>query len=328
MINSEIRWGIIGCGDVTEKKSGPAYQKTDGFSIVAAMRRDGAKAKDYAQRHGIPKWYDDADALISDPDVDAVYIATPPDTHSFYALKTAATGKPCCIEKPMAPAYVDCLTICEAFEKKNLPLFVAYYRRSLPRFLTVKQWIEDGKIGEVQRIHWKLTRTPSEVDLSRQYNWRTDAKIARGGYFDDLASHGLDLFIFLLGTISEVEGKASNRYGFYDAFDVITAEWKHGTIGGTGEWDFGAKKREDEVVIKGSTGKITFSVFGEVPLVLENDNDTRELFIEHPENVQLFHVENMREHLAGNAIHPSTGRTAAETTRVMDIILGKSVSAV
>ena len=100
-----IRWGIIGCGNVTEVKSGPAYQKTEGFTIEAVMRRDAAKAADYAKRHGIAKHYSNADDLINDPEIDAIYIATPPDTHKYYGLKVAASGKPCCIEKPLAPNY-------------------------------------------------------------------------------------------------------------------------------------------------------------------------------------------------------------------------------
>ena len=114
-----IRWGIIGCGAVTEVKSGPAYQKTEGFTIEAVMRRDADKAADYAKRHGINKYYTDADALINDPEIDAIYIATPPDTHKYYGLKVAEAGKPCCIEKPLAPNYQDCLAIQEAFEKKT-----------------------------------------------------------------------------------------------------------------------------------------------------------------------------------------------------------------
>ena len=89
-----IRWGIIGCGNVTEIKSGPAYQKTEGFTIGAVMRRDEEKAADYAKRHGIAKYYTDADALINDPEIDAVYIATPPDVQKHYSLKVAEAGKP------------------------------------------------------------------------------------------------------------------------------------------------------------------------------------------------------------------------------------------
>lgn len=318
-----IRWGIIGCGDVTELKSGPAYQKTEGFTIVAVMRRDASKVADYAKRHGIKKYYTDADELINDPEVDAVYIATPPDSHKLYGLKVAQAGKICCIEKPLAPNYQDCLNITEAFSEKNIPLFVAYYRRSLPRFEQIKKWLDANEIGEVRHIRWNLNKTTSATDLSRKYNWRTDSKIATGGYFDDLASHGLDLFVHYFGNIKEVSGISTNQQGLYTAKDAVVANWLHESgITGSGSWNFGCFEREDIVEIYGSKGKITFAVFDNEPIILKTNNSEKTLMIHHPENIQLHHVENMREHLLGNLKHPSNGFTASHTAWVMDQILG------
>ncbi|RAV30491.1 Gfo/Idh/MocA family protein [Sinomicrobium soli] len=318
-----VRWGIIGCGNVTEKKSGPAYQKTAGFEVAAVMRRDQDKARDYAKRHGIRKYYTDADALIRDEEIDAVYIATPPDTHKYYALKTAQAGKPCCIEKPMAPSYADCLDIQQAFENAGIPLFVAYYRRSLPRFTQVKDWLHSDQIGTVRHISWHLAKPATSRDLSGEYNWRTDPEIAPGGYFDDLASHGLDLFTFLLGEVRDVYGISVNQQGLYGAKDAMTACWLHDSgITGSGSWNFGSHSREDRVEIFGSRGKITFSVFEEAPVVLAREEDTRECFINNPENIQLYHVQNIKKHLDGKGIHPSTGTTAMHTAWIMDKILG------
>ncbi|MUH34218.1 gfo/Idh/MocA family oxidoreductase [Zobellia amurskyensis] len=319
----QIRWGILGCGNVTEVKSGPAYQKTEGFEVVAVMRRDAAKAADYAKRHGVSKHYSDADALINDTDVDAVYIATPPDSHKLYALKVAAAGKPCCVEKPMAPSYADSLEIQQAFAKKNLPLFVAYYRRSLPRFLKVKEWLDANEIGQVRHIHWFLGKPPNNIDLSGDYNWRTDAKVAPAGYFDDLASHGLDLFAYLLGDFKSVSGTAVNQQGLYSAKDAITGHWLHENgITGSGTWNFGTQVREDLVEIHGSQGKISFSIFEEANVILTNEESEEKLFIDHPKHVQQFHVENLRDDLLGQQNHPSTGKTALHTSWVMDSILG------
>lgn len=318
-----IRWGILGCGDVTEVKSGPAYQKTEGFKIEAVMRRDAEKAADYAKRHNIGKYYSDADALINDPEIDAIYIATPPDTHHFYGLKVASAGKICCIEKPLAPSYKESLEIHEAFKTKNIPLFTAYYRRTLPRFEQIKTWLDTNKIGAVRSIRWNLTKSASAQDLSGEYNWRTDAKVAPGGYFDDLASHGLDLFTFLLGDIKDVSGYSLNQQGLYSAKDAITACWLHESgVTGNGNWNFGSSKREDIVEIAGSKGKINFSIFENDAIILSNEEGETELFIEHPENVQLHHVERIREHLLGNSQHPSSDSSAVQTSWVMDKILG------
>lgn len=320
----KLRWGIVGCGNVTEIKSGPAYQLTEGFELHSVMRRDIEKLKDYAQRHNVPKYTTAADELINDPEIDAVYIATPPDSHMEYALKVAKAGKPCVIEKPLAPSYKDCQIITNAFKEIELPLFVAYYRRSLPRFNQVKEWLDTGKIGTIRHITWQFSKPANEMDLSKKYNWRTNASIARGGYFDDLASHGLDLFSMLLGEVKEAKGIATNQQGLYTAKDSITASWIYvNGVTGTGHWNFGSHVREDVVSIYGSEGKITFSVFGEVPLVLETKDNREEIFIENPPNIQLYHAKNIKKELIdGNFKHPSTGESATHTAWVMDKILG------
>ncbi len=324
-ISKIIRWGIIGCGNVTEVKSGPAFQKTEGFEIVAVMRRDAEKAADYAKRHGIKKYYSNADDLINDPEVDAVYIATPPDSHKFYGLKVALAGKPCCIEKPLAPNYEDSLAIHKAFLDKNLPLFVAYYRRSLPRFEKIKSWIDEKSIGEIRHINWHFMRPPSKVDVSGEYNWRTDAAVASAGYFDDLASHGLDLFVHLLGEISNASGMNLNQQNLYSAKDAVAATWLHKSgITGTGSWNFGCQFLEDTATIYGSKGKITFSIFEENSIVLETEKGKTALFIAYSENVQLFHVNKMQEYLAGNSSHPSLGLSAVHTNWVMEQIMGEN----
>ncbi len=321
---SEIRWGIIGCGDVTEVKSGPAYKQTKGFQLNAVMRRDFEKLKDYAKRHEIGKYYTDADQLINDDEIDAVYIATPPDTHLQYALKVAAVGKICCIEKPLAPTYKESAAIYEAFKQNNVPLFTAYYRRSLPRFLQVKKWLTNNQIGTIRHVNLNLCKAPSELDLSQAYNWRTDPKVAPGGYFDDLASHGLDLITFYLGNIETVFGISINQQNLYQSKDAIVACWQHESgATGVGNWNFGGNRTEDRVEIIGSTGTIQFSVFEENPLFLKSTALNQEIFIENPKAVQLPHVENMKRQLfEENFTHPSNGATATHTSWVMDRILG------
>ncbi|GAB3518411.1 Gfo/Idh/MocA family protein [Photobacterium alginatilyticum] len=319
-----IRWGIIGCGNVTEVKSGPAYQQAEGFELVAVMRRDEAKARDYAARHGVKKYYTDADQLIADDEVDAVYIATPPDSHRYYAQKVAAAGKPCCIEKPLALSHEDCQAIVAAFEQQQLPLFVAYYRRSLPRFQQVKAWLEAGKIGDIRHVSWHLSKPANPLDLSGDYNWRTDATIAAGGYFDDLASHGLDLLIYLLGEVQHASGFAVNQQGLYSANDAVTGCWVHQNgITGSGSWNFGSAKREDRVEIIGSQGKIMFSVFDEAPVCLANQDGEQSRFIDNPKHIQQYHVAAIDRDLREQRCHPSTGKTATHTSWVMEQILGR-----
>lgn len=318
-----IRWGIIGCGAVTEVKSGPPYQNIKDFKLVAVMRRDAEKAQDYAKRHQVTKFFTNADDLILDDEVDAVYIATPPDSHKEYALKVAKAGKICCVEKPLSPSYADSLVIYNTFKEKELPLFVAYYRRSLPRFLKVKEWVINKEIGEVRHIRWHLSKPTNDFDSSGKPNWRTDATVAPGGYFDDLASHGLDLFAYLLGDINKAMGISTNQQGLYTAKDAITSCWIHKNgITGEGSWNFGTHTREDKVEILGSKGKIEFSVFKEEDIILSNANGIKSVFVENPKHVQQYHVENIRKHLLEEGKHPSMGKSALHTSWIMDSILG------
>ncbi|SDO15999.1 Predicted dehydrogenase [Rhodoferax sp. OV413] len=317
-----LAWGIIGCGAVTERKSGPAFNKVAGSRLVAVMRRNAALAQSYAERHGVPRWTSDADALIHDPEVNAIYIATPPDSHHFYALKVAVAGKICCVEKPMAPSHRECLEMVAAFEAAGLPLFVSYYRRSLPRFAQVKQWLDQGAIGAVRHVHWSFSRKPNTADLAHTANWRTDPKVAGGGYFEDLASHGLDLMGHLLGDICQAKGIASNQQGLYAAADAVSGVWQFASgATGSGYWNFGAAGALDEMLIHGSQGQIKFSVFGEQPVQLQTADGTQSLEIAHPENIQFFHIENMQKHINGQVLHPSTGQTAQRATWVMEQIL-------
>ena len=219
--------------------------------------------------------------------------------------------------------YKACVTIRDAFRARQLPLFVAYYRRSLPRFERVKSWLESGAIGQPRSVSWHLAKPASDLDRSGAPNWRTDAAVAPGGYFDDLASHGLDLIIYLLGDVETAAGVSANQQGFYTAKDAVSGSWLHKSgVTGSGSWTFGARERRDRVDILGSEGQITFSVFDEVPLILQGRLD-EEVFVKNPTPIQLHHVSNMQRQLAGKSQHPSTGDTATHTAWVMAKILGQ-----
>lgn len=315
---------MVGCGAVTEVKSGPAFQRAAGCALVAVASRRAQAARDYALRHGVPRVFDDIDALIECTDVDAVYIATPPSSHLELALRVAAAGKPCCVEKPMALDHAQCLRMIAAFEAKGLPLFMSYYRRSLPRFAQVGTWLAGGLIGEVLDVRWHLVKPPSPRDLDGQPNWRTDPDESPGGYFSDLASHGLDLLQHLLGDIEDAVGFASHQQGLYRAEDAVSACWRFaGGALGSGSWNFGGDRRCDEVMIAGARGTIRFSVFDEAPVVLSVGGTERAVMIANPPNIQLHHVENMVRNLADGVPHPSPGTEAAKTSRLIDRILGR-----
>ena len=316
-----IRWGIIGCGKVTELKSGPALQRADGSALVAVMRRNGELAADYAKRHQVDRWYDNAEALINDPGVDAVYIATPPSSHKDYTLAVAAAGKPVYVEKPMALNFAECQEMIAACEEKAVPLFVAYYRRALPRFAKVKTLLDSGAIGAVRFAVVTYYRKPSDGDLSGVENWRVNPRVAGGGYFYDLASHSIDLLQHLLGEAKAACGYASNQSKMYEAEDIVSGAFM--TENGVHIsllWGFNAHDHLDRIEIVGSTGTLSFSTFAENPIVLNNQDGTQSFIIETPPHIQQPLIQTIVDELRGRGQCPSTGRTAAKTNRVMEQI--------
>jgi predicted dehydrogenase len=321
-----IKWGIIGCGNVTEVKSGPAFNKVKDSSLVAVMRRDAALAEDYAKRHNVPKFYSDAGKLINDPDINAVYIATPPGSHTEYAIKTIKAGKPVYIEKPMAVNFEECSKINATAQKYNVPVFVAYYRRALPGFLKVKELINNGAIGKVRFVQVQLFKAASEDEKNGKLSWRVNPETSGGGHFFDLASHQLDYLDFLFGSIQKVRSFALNQAGLYKPEDYISAEFLFpDNIAGTGIWSFSAAKsaERDTIEIIGNEGVIKFSTFSFEPIVLTNNSGKREFINERPEHVQYFLIDQVVQALSGKGSAVSTGITGARTSKVMDEIVGE-----
>jgi len=319
---NQVRWGIIGCGDVTEVKSGPALQQADGSALVMVMRRTGALAEDYARRHGVPRWTDDADALIHDPAVSAIYIATPPDTHCAYTLRAAEAGKPVYVEKPMARTYAECQTMIDACRAAEVPLFVAYYRRALPRFLKIKDLIDSGAIGEVRAVSMRLFRRqqPDPAALP----WRFRPEIAGGGLFVDLGAHMIDFLLYALGPVAAVHGAAGNQAGWYPAEDIVSASLTFASgVQGTGLWWFSSPHDVDRTEILGTGGTIEYACFGTDPVILRRAGGEERFAIDHPPHIQQPLIQTVVDTLRGSGACPSTGETAAETNRIIDQLLAE-----
>lgn len=312
-----VRWGIIGCGDVTEIKSGPGFQKADGSALVAVMRRDRAKAEDYARRHNVPRVHATAEELINDPDVDAVYIATPPSTHCALALEVAAAGKPCLVEKPMAMDYTECVRMVEAFKRAGCPLWVAFYRRALPRFVKVRELLRDGAIGKLTSIHVTVT-DPVATGVAAKA-WRFNRDISGAGLFLDLASHYFDIIDFLCGRITSAAGFALNTGGTYDAEDVTAAAFQigDGTVG-TGIWNFNAPESSDSIVFIGSEGEIVTAVRADEDVVVTRGGNRNVYRFRNPPHVHQALIQTIVDELRGKGRCESPGETGARSSWVMD----------
>lgn len=325
----QVNWGIIGCGNVTEKKSGPAFNKIEGSKLVAVMRRNASKAEDYARRHGVPKFYSNASLLINDVDVNAVYIATPPDTHAQYAIEAMKAGKAVYVEKPMARTIAECEEMIRVSEETGQPLFVAYYRRRLPSFLKIKELIDNKEIGDVKYLHVQLHHPlkPEEVDPEKEPEWRVLPEISGGGHFHDMAAHQFDYLEYLLGPIKEAKGFSLNQAGRYPADDIVTATFLFESgIAGTGSWCFSVPEnlKTDITTIVGSEGRITFSFFEHQNIcVKKSDGSIQNYTLPHPENIQQPLIQTIVDQLLGKGVSPSTGKTGLRSTMVMEWITSK-----
>ena len=320
-----INWGIIGCGDVTELKSGPAFNKIEHSKLVAVMRRSEAKAADYARRHGVPKWYSDADLLISDPDVNAIYVATPPDTHASYAIKAMKAGKPVYVEKPMARNHQECLEMIRVSEETGMPLLVAYYRRTLPAFLKVRELVEKGTIGVPLTVNIRLYKAYGLKDqYPEKQDWHVNPAIGGAGHFYDLASHQFDYLDFLFGPVTDVFGIAKNLAGYYSAEDTVAATFTFGSgVAGTGSWCFvvSPEAEEDIIELTGTKGTISFSCFQFSDVQLVTAEKTSSFNFQNPENISGLLIRQVVEALQGKGNCVSTGYSAARTNWVMEEII-------
>lgn len=324
----EIGWGFIGCGEVTEKKSGPAFNEVPGSHVVAVMSRNAEKAESYAKRHNIKKWYTDPLELINDPEINAIYIATPPSSHATFAIMAMKAGKPVYIEKPLAASYEDCARINRISELTGVPCFVAYYRRYLPYFQKVKQIIQSGAIGTPANVQIRFSVPPRYLDYKSNGSlpWRLQPDIAGGGYFYDLAPHQLDLIQDIFGVITRAHGYCSNMAKLYKAEDTISAcfYFENG-LPGSGSWCFVGHQsaKEDRIEVIGEKGMLSFSVYNYSPIQLVTSEGRSSIVVPNPPYVQLPIIRSVIEHLQGIGICECTSVSATPVNWVMDRILGK-----
>jgi predicted dehydrogenase len=330
-----VRWGIIGCGDVCEVKSGPAFYKVPGSELRIVMRRDAERAADFARRHGVPRSTSDADEVIESPDVDIVYVATPPGEHEQYALRVARANKPCYVEKPMARSAAECRRMREAFDRVGQKLFVAYYRRALPRFLEVQRRLADGTLGHllaVSHVYQGRAAVFPAANLpaanlpaaNSPAGWREHVPASGGGLFLDLGSHVVDILDFLLGALQEVQGHAARlsvpraeRARSAEDTVVMSFRTASGALG-TLRHQFHTAASVDRLEFVGTCGTLALSVFGREPIELIT-GETRELIdVDQPAHVHQPLVQTIVDELEGRGQCPSTGESAERASAALD----------
>ncbi len=316
MVDDSVIWGIIGCGDVAEVKSGPAFQKCNNSKLLAVMRRNASLAEDFAKRHNVPFWYSDANKILANPDINAVYIATPPSTHLEYALKALAAGKNVYIEKPMVLSNAEAIQLEEAVSNSNQKLVVAHYRRYLPMYSKVKELIVSGAIGDIKFVDLRFLQP---YNFNDKATWRLDKEVSGGGYFHDIAPHQIDLMYYFFGTYKSATGLAVNQSKINNVDDTVNGliDFDNG-IQFRGMWSFAIPEylEEDRCTIYGEDGTIQIS-FYEDKLVLNSNKINRTFEFKNPENIQKPMIQETVNYFLGKRSNPCPVEDGKLVTELM-----------
>lgn len=313
-----IRWGIAGVGNVVLTKSGPAFRTTRYAVLQAIMRRDADSARQSAEVLGAAAWCMTIEDLAASPEIDAVYIATPPGLHAEQALVCLKHRKPVYLEKPAARNWPEAVAIVEAFRAEGVPLFIAHYRRALPKFRTLKTLIDEGAIGRVREVDFRLTRTPGG-DAGQ--GWLFDPPLSGGGKFVDIAPHTIDILIHLFGRFTEVNGSASGRIpGPLEEVVSMSFRSESGVIG-SASFNLIAPTKGDTARVYGEAGEIVFSMHGTDGITITTPTGTRHIPEDPPAFIQAPMIQAVTDALLGRPAPICTGEDSLETYRVIDAVL-------
>ena len=205
----KLGWGIIGCGDITDKRGAPAINAQPDSRLIAFQSRTPSQAETFARKHAAERWTASREALLRDPEIDAVYIATEHHRHCEDVLAAAEAGKHVLCEKPMANTVADCRRMVDACRANGVALQAAYYRRYYPKVLRMRELLLSGAIGTpvTASMHLASRVEPAQLTLREgpgPHGWRLRPEVSGGGALVDTGSHRLDLLCFLLGEPSQV----------------------------------------------------------------------------------------------------------------------------
>ncbi len=340
--NRNIRWGIVGLGDVCQKKSGPAFYKCRGSELVAVMRRTPGKANEFAAKvpGGKCTGYENLDDFLSHPELDAVYVSTRPGTHLEICEKVAKAGKACYVEKPVGRCREESEKIANLFADAGLPLYTAYISRAYDRTQAIRTLISNGAVGdEITNVSYKLIGSGGARDMDGELPWRLDAKDSGGGLIMDVGCHVLDRIDYLCGPLIDVKGSGTNKHQPnvpVEDFVQLTAKigkcaWaaipnKEGAYV-TCSWDFASTEAPcDEFKIIGPKGSLKMAAMSPSAPIEVYDSYGKlleKLNFEMPEHTAQALIQAVTDDLRGVGKQDflSFGDNAIRTSEVLDTVL-------
>jgi predicted dehydrogenase len=322
-----IKWGIIGVGDVCEVKSGPGFQKAPNSELISVMRRDDKKAIDFAKRHGVPKWSGNADEVLNDPDIDAIYIATPPANHLEYTQRALAAGKHIYVEKPMARNSHEAHQLFKAAEASDKKVCVAHYRRKLPLFMRINEILKSGDLGQARHVSLQTIQPKQDplIASSEEY-WRVQPDISGGGIFHDLAPHQLDLLLQYFGTPEVIQGFSLKRSPDGTCDDCVSGQMRFkNDVLFQGHWDFAPADGtiRDTCKITCELGTIAFSFFRSHTLIVKGKNGIETSNYDPPSHIQQPMIEAVCAYFLGQGDNPCNVGIGLKVMEMIDAFVSK-----
>jgi predicted dehydrogenase len=280
-----IRWGLIGCGDVATKRVAQAIQQAPASQLVAACRRTPYKLAAFCRQFQVPRAYIDAQELLEDDEIDAVYLATPVHEHLPHTLVAAAHGKHVLVEKPMALSVAQCDAMIAACRQANVRLGVAYYRRFYPLVARMQQIIQAGQIGSPLAIS-AVTATPFAIQPREDGYWRALPELGGGGALMDIGSHRIDIFRHFFGEIVQVQAMQDTLAAEYQVEDSFVALFRFAQgLLGTLQCHFGSTGDPDELAITGTKGRLVARPLNGDTLLWESSGKLRKETHAPPKNL-------------------------------------------
>ncbi|MDD3347164.1 Gfo/Idh/MocA family oxidoreductase [Oscillibacter sp.] len=322
MTDDMVRWGMIGCGDVTEEKNGPGLYRASHSTLAGVANRTEARAEDWVKRHGAGKVYDSAEALLADPQIDIVYVATTPNCHKKYAIACAEAGKHCYLEKPIALSYEEAEEIREAFQASGTKIYVAHYRRGMGRYKELRRLLNEGVIGKVRGVQILRTQmlTREERLPEEEKPWRVRSTISGGSYFFEADIHMLDLIDYLVGAAADFKLEISNETGCYQGEDVVSLSMLTETgVMVSGLWCYAAWRELDQILIFGDRGTVTFQ-YGKntEPITIETPDGIRQICPPVNPNIGTEQIQDIVDELRGCGVCHSTLESAMRSLKITD----------
>ena len=313
-----VGWGIIGTGDVADRKGGPALYQANRSNLIGITNRTLSRAESFASRHGDPRVFPTIEALLSERSIDAVYVATPPASHAAITEQVAAAGKHVLCEKPMAMTVDECARMIEVCERNNISLSIAYYRRYFPVVVKMKSLIEEGAIGTPRRIN---ATTIDQFQSSVENPWRLDPTISGGGFLVDMGSHRFDLFSYFFGRHERVLGITGHEtLGVADDMASVAIKFENG-VHGSAVFHWNCPIHRDSLEVVGSDGILwTESLSAEGRLMLETTRGKESWDLPSPSPVHLNLVQRVVDHILDGSPNPASGESCIVASEMISAI--------